>query len=386
MDYLNAVEETIVAEGLAGKVIMIYGDNNVGKSKQSAKFPKSITLPLEPNALNATNGRKLPVYDWASFRDFVDSVYKDKISYDKDLAKLQTALGKERPDDKEESESYDERIARLQEKVDNSKYMQFRGIADTLIIDTLTALGKSCEKFVTDEAEVQELGDIGHGKLYKRFENEYYHTINKFFNLGDFTYVIIAHKDYVHREGRYDEDGEPIMQAYPKGDYKRVVKPVVDRTDIVVYLKSNGTDENHRVIPSSAILGDCDLCFARSKWDNMDLYIQEFSAKNLEEVINRAIQGQKDGGMRVGTVQEQQKTLIENLKVDHKDLINDIGELVIKIYEHDDKDREGVNMLKYQSIVEEFLGDRPVSEATEKHVGQLKNILSRTQDLVEDLV
>ena len=46
---------------------------------------------------------------------------------------------------------------------------------------------------------------------------------------------------------------------------------------------------------------------------------------------------------------------------------------------------EGENMLKYQAIVNEFLGDKKVSETNEKQVGQLTNILSRTQDIVDSL-
>ena len=61
-DYLNSIEETIVAEGLEGKIIMVYGGNNLGKSQQSVHFPKPVTLPFEPNALNALGGaKKLPI-------------------------------------------------------------------------------------------------------------------------------------------------------------------------------------------------------------------------------------------------------------------------------------------------------------------------------------
>jgi hypothetical protein len=385
-DYINTQEESIVAEGLEGKIIMVYGGNNLGKSGQAANFPSPLFLPLEPNALNARGGiKKLPVHDWATFRDFVDSVYKDKLNYERALQALERELERPAPKDKEAKKEKDERIERLQSKVDSNPYGKLKASTKTLVLDTLTALGKSTEKYVTDQAEVTELGDIGHGKLYKRFENEFYHTINQFFNLGDFTYLILAHEDF--RKMGTDDDGEDIMQAVPKGDWKRIVKPVVDRCDIIAYLKSNGVDEHHKVIPSSAILAECNLCFARTKWDNMQLYIKEYSAENLEGIINEAIEEQRASGVKVGTNREQQKSLVENLTQSADDLKVKIGELFNIIYKHDDEDIEGVNVLKYISIVEEFLGvDNKVSEAGQKQVGQLMNILSRTQDLVDTLV
>lgn len=385
-DYINTQEESIVAEGLEGKVIMVYGGNNLGKSKSGSEFPSPLFLPLEPNALNARGGiRKLPVHDWATFRDFVDSVYKDKMNYERALQALEREQSKVEPKDKEAKKDREERLERLQNKVDENPYGKLKNNTKTLVLDSLTALAKSTEKYVTDQAEVLELGDIGHGKLYKRLENEFYHTINQFFNLGDFTYLVLAHEDF--RKIGVDAEGEDIVQAIPKGDWKRIVKPVIDRCDIIVYLKSNGVGEDHRVIPSSGILAECNLCFARTKWDNMDLYLPEYSAKNLEEVINKAIEEQRESGVKVGTNKEQQKTLVESLTQDADDLKERIGVLFNTIYKHDDEDSEGVNVMKYVSIVEEFLGtDARVSEAGQKQVGQLMNILSRTQDLVDSLV
>ena len=385
-DYLNSVEESFVARGLEGKIIMVYGNNNVGKSLNATKFPSPVILPFESSALNAIGGVKVlkQVDNWASFRDFTDSIYRDKLIYEKDLANLKKAESKEIPKDKEEAKEFKEKIERLQNKLDSSNYAQFKAMFKTIVIDTVTALDKSAEKYILDEAEVTSMGEIAHGALYKKWENEVFHTLDKFFKLGDFTYLILAHDDF--KKSGEDEDGELTYQAYPKGD-KRIIKPIINLCDVVAYLKSNGLDENHKVIPSSAILGEYNLCFARSKWDNMDLYIEEFSAKNLEEVINKAINEQEKSGVKVGTHREQQQSQIEKLTIDWKEVQDKIIALAQKIYAHDDEDLEGVNMTKYNEIVKGFLGqDGKVSEATAKQIGSLQNILSRTEDLMEELV
>lgn len=386
-DYLNSIEESIVARGLEGKIIMVYGGNNLGKSKQATLFPNPVVLPFESSALNAIGGTpKLPVHDWATFRDFTDSIHKDKVAYEKDLANLKKSERKldDSNGDDDEKTALEDRIVRLQKRVNESNYARFKEQFKTIVIDTATALDKSVKKYILDEAGVQQMKDVEYGALYQLWEDEAYHTFNKFFGLGDFTYVILAHEDV--RDYGKDEDGEVIYQAYPKGD-KRVIKPIINLCDIILYLKSNGLDENHRVIPSSAILGECNLCFARSKWDNMDLYIEEYSAKNLESVINKAINEQEEQGVKVGSMREQQQSHIDALTVDWKEVQGKVLEIAKKIYEHDDKDTDGVNMTRYYEIVEEFLGaGGNVSEANAKQIGSLQNILSRVEDLVEDLV
>ncbi|HCL4447158.1 TPA: AAA family ATPase [Clostridium botulinum] len=384
MDYLNMIEETVVAKGLEGKIIMVYGGNNLGKSKQSTKFPNPITLPFEPNALNAIGGaKKLPIHDWAGFKDFTDSMYNDKLTLEKNKRKLEKAKNElqkiEKEKDKKETK---EKIATLNNKISNSPYTKFRERVSTIIMDSLTALAKSAEKYITDSADVTELYEGNRGQLYKRFENETYHTINKFFNLGDFTYLILAHED----SRNIGTEDEPINQAIPKGDWKRIVKPVIDRCDIIVYLYSNGMDENYNAIPSSAILVECDKCFARTKWDNMTTFIKEYSAENLEKAVTEAIKEQEQNGVKVGTFEEQQNSYIGSLAVDYEEIKTEIGKLVSEIYQYDKEDLEGVNMIKYNTIVEEILGvDKKVSDTNEKQVKALELILSKTKEIVANL-
>ncbi len=351
-DFLD-INETVVADGLEGKIFMIFGGNNLGKSLQGSQFPKPIFLPLEAG-LNAIGGaNQLKVTDWASFKDFTNSMTKEKATY--------------------------ERMLKSDGEIEKSKFYQFKQRCDTLVPDSLTALGKSCEKYVVDSADVQELSEIGHGKLYKRFENEFYRTVNDFMNLG-FTILWIAHEDTINIG---DED-DPIMKKIPKGDWKRVVKPVIDRCDIVAYLKSNGVDENGKVIKSSAYLAETDEHFARTKWDNMATYIEEFTAENLRKVLENAITEQKASGVKVGTYSEQIKTTSK--KLDFQQIKTEILDLANEIYVFDKEDLNGENMVRYFDIVKEHLGDEMnVKDSKPKQVSQLSLILSEIKDLAEEL-
>ena len=400
MDYLNMIEETVVARGLEGKIIMVYGGNNLGKSKQSVKYPKTITFPFEPNALNAIGGaKKIPIYDWSSFVIFTDTMYDDKIKLEENKVKVKSYESKltllkeeDKKIPKDELEDHNEKKADLKEKIDNAKerienspYSKFRSQISTLVIDSLTALGKSAEKYITDSAGVEQLGDGNRGKLFKGLENSFYFTINKFFNLGDFTYLVLAHEDF-RDIGIGGDDDEKIMQAVPKGEWKRVVKPVIDRCDIVAYLRGNGMDEDYNAIPSSAILVECNTCFARTKWDNMTNFIKEYSAENLEKALNDAISQQEKEGVKVGSFEDQQNSFTESLSVSYEDMKAKIGELVGKIYAHDGNNVEGKNMLEYGQIVESQLGiGVKVSDTNKQQVKALTVILERTENLFQNL-
>jgi hypothetical protein len=352
-DFLDVVE-SVVSEGLEGKIIMVFGGNNLGKSFQGTKFPKPMFIPLEQNGLNAIGGvKKLKIHDWASFKDFTATMVKEKGMYD--------------------------RLVRNNADLTNNKFHQFKQICETLVVDSLTALGKSCEKFIVDGADVQELGDIGHGKLYKRNENEFYRVVNDFMNLG-FTVLWIAHEDFI----TIDKE-EDIKKSVPKGDWKRVVKPVIDRCDVVAYLTSNGVDEHGKVIKSSAYLAETEEYFARSKWDNMVTYLEEFTAENLQKALQDAINEQKEHGENVGSFEDQlQSNTTPEIGFDEAK--SQIQALAEQIYAHDDEDIDGDNMKRYFAIVKDHLGeDATVAESKPKQVGQLRLILSEVRDLVEEL-
>lgn len=390
-DYMSQIEETIVAEGIEGKIIIVYGGNNLGKSSQFAKIPNNIFLPFESNALNAIGGvKKLPVSDYATFKDFVESMKSDKEKLEKlkaSLPRIESKLEKMKLDDevdKEDIKETEDKISDIKDKIEKNSFRAFKEKHPILTVDSITALDKSAEKFVTDAYDVVDLGDVAHGKLYKRFENEFYHCINDFLNLG-FTYLFTAHSDYGDT-GLVDEDGEKIKKLYPKGNYKRVVKPIIDRSDIIIYLKSNGTDENNKVINSSGHLAETPEYFARTKWDNMETTISNYTYDNLCKVIDKAISEQKDSGMKVGSFEEQQKHVSESMGVDYEELINQIGTMVREIYTFDEEDAYGANMTRYNEMVEGILGmDKKVSDCNAKQTDHLQLILSKTKDIHNSL-
>ena len=312
IDIFNPQVST-VAEGLEGKVILVYGKNSLGKTRQATRMKKPFYLPFE-SGLNAIPGIPFnPINSWADF-----------IRINKQLT-------------------------------DPSTLDKAKEAYSTIIFDEVEAAANYCQEFVCSKYQARSIseGNEGYG-LWKEYETEFWKQINKLLGAGYCVYFI-AHEQ--------EKDG----YITPKAD-KRALSPIINNADITVYLKSNGVDEEGKVIKSSAYLAQTDDFFARSRFDYIDTCLPEFTAEALEKAIIEAIQRQADAE-GVGTVsytehneqkQSKQKdynTLMEELQF--------LGEKIAEAERFDDLTR----------IVEEHLGAGKKASDLKKGQEQIIEVL-----------
>lgn len=233
---------SVVAKGLEGKVILLAGSNSVGKTRQATRMKKPFVLAFE-KGINAISG--VPYANIEKWSDF-KKVNRQLTGKDKEKAR----------------ETY-----------------------DTIIFDTVDAAALMNEKYVAGQHGATDIasGNGGFG-LWKQLEAEFYEQIALLTGAG-YTVVFIGH---VER----DKDTE---QMIPKGD-KRSMGIVRDIADIVVYLESNGVDEEGNVIKSTGYVRETPEYFARSRFDLMPNVIDPFTAENLEEAIRIGIEREEEAG------------------------------------------------------------------------------------------
>ncbi|CDG30016.1 MULTISPECIES: ATP-binding protein [Bacillus] len=311
---------SVVAKGLEGKVITIYGSNNLGKTKQSTRMKKPLYLPFE-KGLNAIAGVQfMAINSWADFK-----------KVNKQLTK----------------------------NAEKAKEMY-----QTIIVDEVDAFAKYATRYVCEQYDVERIKDGNDGfGLWKEYETEVWEEINKLIGVG-FTVIFIAH-------AAEDKKGK----VYPKGD-KRVLAPVIDNSDIVLYLSSNGVDEDRKVIKSSAWLAETDEHFARSRFDYIDTYLPEFTAENLEKAIIEAVERQEEAEGIVAVTYEEQKQNNASEELDYDSLMEQIKEVGIKLNE------EG-RLEEVNQITEKHLGKGvKVTECSRKQVNVMSVILDDLKDLL----
>jgi len=321
-------QKTVIAKGLEGKSFLIYGSNSLGKTAQCVRMSKPFVIATE-SGLNATVGVAYNrVNTWADFKKLVKQ-FTSKATVDK-----------------------------------------ARELYDTIIIDELYASALLCQDYIQTVigGGALTLGDTVDGgkvNLYQAYEKEFFKMVNTLLSCN-YTVVFIGHEQ--------EKDGK----MYPKGD-KRSVDPVKDFVDYVIYLKSNGVDDEGRVVPSSAYLAETDTFFARSRFDTTPTYLPVWSAEALEEAVNIGIAGkEKESGVKAVSYEEQKA---QNTSVSY-----DYDEVMDQLQEVGQRFAGAGKMDELTEIVEETLGrGKKVSECTKKQLDAMVIILDNLQDRANEL-
>lgn len=321
-------QKTVIAKGLEGKSFLIYGSNSLGKTAQCVRMSKPFVIATE-SGLNATVGVAYNrVNSWADFKKLVKQ-FTSKATVDK-----------------------------------------ARALYDTIIIDELYASALLCQDYIQTVigGGALTLGDTVEGgkvNLYQAYEKEFFKMVNTLLSCN-YTVVFIGHEQ--------EKDGK----MYPKGD-KRSVDPVKDFVDYVIYLKSNGVDDEGKVIPSSAYLAETNEFFARSRFDTTPTYLPVWSAEALEEAVNMGIEGkEKESGVKAVTYAEQkaQNTSITYNYDEVMDMLQEVGQRFAGAGKMED----------LTEIVEETLGrGKKVSECTKKQLDAMIIILDNLQERADEL-
>lgn len=317
-----------VSEDIRGKVIVLYGGNNVGKTLQSAKFPNPIFLPCE-KGMNAVNGALvLKTTSWG------------------DLKKN----GK---------------------KLTGKKFVQAlkQGATMTLVIDGIERIGNYVKDYLCSKYDVATIGKANGGYgCWEEYENLVWSFVDNLISVG-YTVVFIGHEKYDSNKEKYIITGD-----------ERAIKPIRDNADIVAYLRSNGVDEEGKSLLSSAYLAETEEFFARTRFSYMDTYIEEFTAENFIDTIIEGIKRQNEAEGFDSVSFEEQQEIYSQEEEDFSDVVDEIKELFGRMSELGEEAVE-----RYATIVEEHLGeDVAVSEATERQIEALKCIRDDLNDYLED--
>lgn len=315
---------SVVAKGLEGKVITIVGSNSLGKTKQATRMKKPFYLGFEKGIRAISGVPFLPINKWVDFK-------------------------------------------KINKQLTNPKTLEkAKEMYQTIIFDEVYTSALYCQDYLCKKHGVETIGEGNDGfGLWKEYETEFWTEIDKLLGSG-YTLIFISHEETT-------KSGKHI----PKGD-KRSIKPIVDNSDVVVYLTSNGVDEDGNVVKSSAWFAETDEFFARTRFDYMDTYLEEFTAENLEKVIAEGIERQEKAEGIKAVSYDQQKESYQSEELDFDQLVEEINALGSKIAEEDEDKVEDI-----VAIIEKHLGKgRKVSEAKKSQVEVLAVILEDLKDLI----
>ncbi len=312
-------EEVTFETGIKGKKILLYGCNDVGKTKQMSKMPKPFLIMTEAGG-SAINCPKEACDDWRHFKEIIDDLTNSK-----NLEKRRTQV-------------------------------------ETVIIDTAENLVAQSEKSVCNQFGVRDLSEIqGRQNGYKIARTDFELQINKLTSKG-YCVVFIAHEERVEIEDEIS--GETYTFVQPKGtsNEKSSMRMLRDLTDFCIYLRPNGIDkETYKTIPSTAICRRTKNVFARSRFD-IETFVDPFTAEGLIKAIEAAVEkSAKEENVEVSDYIEKKS------KYTKDDYIEIITPYIQRLWDVCPDD--------VTSIIEAQLGEgRKISQATDDEMVALDNI------------
>lgn len=354
LDITN-LEETTITTGLEGKILAWYGTNNVGKSHVASKlFPgKTLWLATE-KGYNAISGmRKVDVESWNDFRQVVSQLtVKNEKKREKVRAMYQCV------------------VVDVADRLPN--------LATAYIISTYNT--QNAEK--SDFTFITELSGVPYGGGYAMLNKEMDNQINKL-ALSGYCVVLIFHDEI-----RKVKDGrEEYEYIVPKNTFNKAGNALKDIPDFMIYLESQGVDEDGKALLS---IGHCvqhKEYFARSRFTECPETITPFTADNLKETVRIACEreAEKQGVSTITYAEEEAQR--EKEKTEKKKSASELIDEVKPIYGALRKAKLTATVNK---IVGDFLGydenDKPnkISEADDSQVEALQYIYDKLVDLAEE--
>ena len=312
-------KEVTFETGIKGKKILLYGCNDVGKTKQMSKMPKPFLIMTESGG-SAVNCPKESCDDWRHFKEIIDDLTNSK-----NLEKRKTQI-------------------------------------ETIIIDTAENLVAQSEKSICNQFGVRDLSEIqGRQNGYKIARTDFEMQINRLTSKG-FCVVFIAHEERVDVEDEISGESYTFVQPKGTSNEKSSMRMLRDLTDFCIYLRPNGIDkETYKTIPSTAICRRTKNVFARSRFD-IETFIDPFTADGLIKAIEDAVEkSAKEENVEISDYIEKKN------KYTKEDYVEIITPYIQRLWEVCPDDVTG--------IIENQLGEgRKISQATDDELVALDNI------------
>lgn len=331
------IEETNITNGLEGKIILIYGDNNTGKSKVASQlFPHKTLFAATERGYNALGGiKKVDILDWITFRKLVKQL------------------------------------------TDKKKSTKAHELYKAVAVDVADRLPALCESYICDKNDVENISDIPWGGGYAQLKTEFDKQINTL-ALSGYLVILICHQqtkeDYTN-----PVTGEKYPYTFPKNTESKTGCVLKDIPDFSIYLQNNGTDEEDNVILSTGICSHRKNVFARSRFTQCPTRIEPFTADNLKEIVKVACEREAELlGVECISFEEQLKkneAELESMKPSFEDLVGDIKAYGKALSDFADETK---------NIMEKYLGEgTKLSKVTESQYDKLEFVLNDLMDLAE---
>lgn len=319
IDLLN-ITPNVVQTGLANKTFMFYGDPSTRKTTIASKFPKSLILATEIGYSLIPGVKAQPIKNWAEFINVIRELEREEV----------------------------------------------KEVYQTIVIDTVGLLTDMCSQYICQLNGIKELGELGYGKGWTLFKNEFRRRVNKIAQLG-YGIVFIS-----HAEVKRDDNGN-IISALPQME-KRPRETVLALVDFILFLQKEAKDEDPSI---TTVYAYSDLP-SKIETKTRARYLSkrfEFTYENLEKEVKIAVEKlTNDYG------QDSISDNVTNFRETHDDFESLKEEIISIASELIEKPVVGE---KAEQLIVNCMGGVPISEAPKTYYDTFVSLKTALLELEE---
>lgn len=353
---ITALAESTITTGLEGKILAWYGTNNTGKSYVASHiYPGQTLWCATEKGYNAISGmRVVDIENWGDFRSVVSQLTTRSKSKREKVREMYKCV-----------------VVDVADKLPDM-------VAAYTVSEYNTMKQANAVKNGETYTPVSGVGDIPYGGGYASARKELDLQINKL-ALSGFLVVLIFHDETKKVDPRNPNSAD---YTFPKNTMSKAGNALKDLPDFMIYLESQGVDENGHPILS---IGHCvqhEAFFARSRFTECPEEINPFTVDNLRETVKIACEreAEKQGATTITYAEEEQKREDDKAKkkVTHTELIDMISPVFKALLKANYK-------AATMAIVETYLGEgQKVSEADETQIENLQCIYDNLVNLADE--
>ena len=315
---LKKVEPHKVSTDLTGYITYIYGQPKTGKTTLAAQMPDALLLAFE-KGYNALPGIKaVDITSWAE----MSMVYRQL------------------------------------------KDPEVKEIYRTVVVDTIDIAAEMCQRYVCDQKGIESLGDLGYGKGWTAFKDEFNTIFRGLTQLGYAVYFIGHAKEQTVKEGDTERVViRPALSATTRG----VIEGMAD-----IYGYAHQSPNSDMSVLTLRSRDDSISCGGRFKYIKSEITL---SYENLTATVREAIEKEAAEHNNEFITNEREKE-VEKVEYNFDELINEFNNYIPELVNKDPK-----APAKITQIVEKYLGKgKKISMATPN---QAEMIFLIVQDLKE---
>lgn len=309
-----------VSQDLSGYITYIYGSPKTGKTTLAVQMEKALLLAFEPGYHALPGVIAQDVVSWSDMKQ----VYKEL----------------KKPEVKETFSS--------------------------VIVDTIDIAADRCKKYICQQNGIEDLGELGYGKGWTKFKEEFNEVFRGLTQMG---YAVF----FIGHDKEVSVDTET-------GTTKTIIRPalststrtvIAGMSDIYGYAHQKYAGENS-VLTLRCSDGSIE-CGCRFKYIPDEI---PMSYTNLVNAIQEAIQKEADETNGKFVTTEKMKP-IETKSYDYDKMMAEIQTLIAAIM-----DKNQSNATKISSIIEKYLGkNRKVMDCTPDQCESMELILIDLREL-----